>query len=47
MYLTQARHRAVQQDPDRVLTICGNRTRPMGGDNPAPATDALVVEYLA
>jgi acyl-CoA synthetase (AMP-forming)/AMP-acid ligase II len=27
MYLTQALHRAAQQDPDRVLTICGNRTR--------------------
>jgi acyl-CoA synthetase (AMP-forming)/AMP-acid ligase II len=27
MYLTQALHRAVQQDPNRVLTICGERTR--------------------
>ena len=27
MYLTQALHRTVQQDPYRVLTICGDRTR--------------------
>ena len=27
MYLTQALHRTVQQDPYRVLAICGDRTR--------------------
>ncbi|MFE9692754.1 long-chain fatty acid--CoA ligase [Micromonospora sp. NPDC005806] len=27
MYLTQALHRAVQQDPRRVMTICGDRVR--------------------
>ncbi|WP_446219283.1 alpha/beta fold hydrolase [Micromonospora sp. IBHARD004] len=27
MYLTQALHRAVQQDPRRALTICGERVR--------------------
>lgn len=27
MYLTQALHRAVQQDPHRALTICGERVR--------------------
>ena len=27
MYLTQSLHRAVQQSPDRVMTICGDRVR--------------------
>jgi acyl-CoA synthetase (AMP-forming)/AMP-acid ligase II len=27
MHLTQTLHRSVQQDPDRALTICGDRTR--------------------
>ena len=30
MYLTQAVHRAVQQDPQRLLTICGERVRSAG-----------------
>lgn len=27
MYLTQALHRSVQQTPDKVMTVCGDRTR--------------------
>ena len=30
MYLTQGLHRAVQQQPDRVMTICGDRERTFG-----------------
>jgi len=30
MYLTQGLHRAVQQQPDQVMTICGDRERTFG-----------------
>src|SRR5436190_140463 len=30
MYLTQGLHRAVQQDPDGLMTICGDRKRTAG-----------------
>src|SRR5262245_3715737 len=30
MYLTQGLHRAIQQDPDGVMTICGDRRRTFG-----------------